>query len=249
MNAMQSGILCTGHWLTHRLPDGPAEIPVKRRHLQRRRHGHRIRAADRAAVHVPRDPGRHRLPRPRRVPHGPPACQGRPARQELHPAAQQLRLRHPRHHGDPHHRKPPRPPGHHSHRPVHELQRPPAGLRAAHRHLLRRLRRLDAGRHHARAATPWASSPPSRPPGSSSAPCSKARRRHSSWNCPATSSRRRRRWPGRSGPTPEIRHQGRHHDLLPQHRAVGDGYYPRLPDSRADDRRVQRTRCRRSTIR
>ena len=50
--------------------------------------------------------GRHRLHGARGVSHGPADEQGRPARQKLHPDAQFVRLRHPRHHGHAHHRIP-----------------------------------------------------------------------------------------------------------------------------------------------
>ena len=70
----------------------------------RRRRGRGVFAADLPAVLFHRPAGRHRLHGPRRVFDGPVDEQSRPARQEFHPDAQFIRLRHSRHHGHAHHR-------------------------------------------------------------------------------------------------------------------------------------------------
>ncbi len=67
-----------------------------------------------------------------------------PARQELHPDAQFLRLRHPRHHGHAHHREPQGPAGDHPGRAADELLGAAAGLYAAHRRVHSRTSRSSA---------------------------------------------------------------------------------------------------------
>ncbi len=146
MDAMQNGIAALGSFTTRHLVDGPIKDLLT---------DGIFKGVGAVVVFVPQiallflflaileDSGYLAASR---VFDGSPAQQSRPARQKLHPLAEFIRLRHPRHHGHPHHRKPPRTPGHDPRRPLHELQRATAGLYAADRRVFRR-----CGRHFAQA--------------------------------------------------------------------------------------------------
>ena len=113
-----------------------SQKPHRRWHLRRRGQRRRLPSSDSSALPVFGDSGGLRLHEQSRLPHGPPYEQGRPSRQILHPPAQRLRLRRPRHHGHARHRKPPRSPRHHPHPPFNELLRPPPRLLPHDRALL-----------------------------------------------------------------------------------------------------------------
>ena len=119
----------TGSRHTARRP--PAELPAERRDI-RRRQRHRVPAADHHHLPVHPAAGRFRLHGTRRVPDGPHHGRRRPARPRLHPAAVELRLRHPRHHGDAGDRQPPRPADHHPDRAADDLFGADPGLHADH---------------------------------------------------------------------------------------------------------------------
>ena len=111
---------------------GPAaKLPAERRDL-RRRQRHRVPAADHHHLPVHPAAGRFRLHGARGVPDGPHHGRRRPARPRLHSAAVELRLRHPRHHGDTRDRQPPRPADHDPDRAADDLLGAHSGLHADH---------------------------------------------------------------------------------------------------------------------
>ncbi len=75
-----------------------------------------------APVHLPGDPGGQRIPRARGISDGSITQASRTARQIVHTAAEQFRLRYSRHHGDAHNREPQRSPGDDPDRALHGLQ-------------------------------------------------------------------------------------------------------------------------------
>ena len=108
-----------------------AELPPGRRDLRRRQRD-RLPAADPDPVPVHPAAGRSRLHGARRVPDGPHHGRRRPARPRLHSAAVELRLRHPRHHGDAGDRQPARPADHHPGGAADDLLGAHSGLHADH---------------------------------------------------------------------------------------------------------------------
>ncbi|MBK7701442.1 MAG: 50S ribosome-binding GTPase [bacterium] len=130
----------------------PARPAAGRRDRRRgRRAG--VPAADPVPVPVHFDPRGHRVPGARGLPDRPAHAPARPARPGLRPDAQRLRLRHPRDHGHPHHRQPPRPlPDDHGRAPD-QLLGPPAGLHPGDRaDLPRRAEDRFSEHRHAGAA-------------------------------------------------------------------------------------------------
>ncbi len=226
MDALQDGITRLGALLLGGLAEGPLRSLLAGRGGQGRRFRGGVRPADRAALPVPVRARGQRLPGARRLPHGPPAGEGRAARQELHPPAVVLRLRHPRHHGDAHHRQPARAPRHHPGRALHVVQRAPPGLRAGHRHLLRRAGRARPGRHPARLLRARHRRGSGHRLGRQALP--RPRRGHAVHPRDA----QLQGPPGQRGRAPgvdqheQVPDQGRHHHLLPEHPAVGAGLLP-----------------------
>ena len=108
-----------------------AKLPPGRRDLRRRQRA-RVPAADPDPVPVHPAAGRPRLHGARGLPDGPHHGRRRPARPRLHPAAVELCLRHPRHHGDARDRQPARPADHHLGGAADDLLGAHSGLHADH---------------------------------------------------------------------------------------------------------------------
>ena len=140
-----------------RRPDARRSAPRhdRRRNHRRRRIGHRLPPQHHDPLPIHRLHGGFRVPRARRLHHGPRHAPNRRTRQVVHPPCHGIRVQRPRHHGLPHHRKQKQPPDYHTYYAVHVMQRPNSDLYPADCHLLpgerrrRDARTLPAG-HRAR---------------------------------------------------------------------------------------------------
>ncbi len=143
-----------------------AELHSERRDL-RRRQRHRVPAADPDPVPVHPAARRPRLHGARRLPDGSHHGQRGPARPRLHSAAVELRLRHPRHHGDAGDRQPARSADHHPGRAADDLLGAHPGLHADHLGVHSRPRRSGAS-SACRGSSCSGSMPPASPARSAS---------------------------------------------------------------------------------
>ncbi|MGY2938034.1 GTP-binding protein EngB required for normal cell division [Bradyrhizobium sp. GM6.1] len=165
MELLNSGFDSLGEFVHATLPAGLLQSFLQNGVISGVGSVHRVPSADYHHLPVYPAAGRFRLHGARRVPDGPHHGRRRPARPRLHSAAVELRLRHPRHHGDARDRQQARPADHDPDRAADDLLGAHSRLHADHLRLHSGQRRLGLHqppgprdvrplrcRHHQRAA-------------------------------------------------------------------------------------------------